>query len=77
MYPERIVDLKASTAAAKERIYGARAASGFYERADDIQKKHGSRKSGIPMRGQKTPKKSRAKREPVISPSADQLKFDL
>lgn len=77
MYPERIVDLKASTAVAKERIYGARTTSGFYERADVIQEKQGSRKSGIPMRGQKTPKKSGAKRKPVVLPSTDQLKFDL
>jgi deoxyribodipyrimidine photo-lyase len=77
MYPERIVDLKTSTMAAKERIYGARAAGGFYEHADVIQEKHGSRKSGIPMRGQKAPKKPNAKRKPAISPSPHQLKFDL
>jgi deoxyribodipyrimidine photo-lyase len=71
VYPERIVDLKASTAAAKERIYGARRTAGFYAAADSIQNKHGSRKSGIPMRGAKP-----GKRKPA-APSADQLKFDL
>jgi deoxyribodipyrimidine photo-lyase len=70
-YPQRVVDLKASTAAAKERIYGARRAAGFYDAADTIQNKHGSRKSGIPMRGAKP-----AKRKPA-APSADQLKFEL
>jgi deoxyribodipyrimidine photo-lyase len=73
LYPERIVDLKASTAVAKERIYGARRAAGFYDRADDIQDKHGSRKSGIPMRGQGA-KKGAPKRKAVVT---DQLKFDL
>jgi deoxyribodipyrimidine photo-lyase len=72
-YPERIVDLKASTAAAKDRIYGARRASGFSERADDIQEKHGSRKSGIPMRGQRT-KKPPPK---LKAAAANQLKLDL
>jgi deoxyribodipyrimidine photo-lyase len=71
VYPERVVDLKSSTAAAKERIYGARRAAGFYAAADSIQNKHGSRKSGIPMRGAKP-----GKRKPA-APSADQLKFDL
>jgi deoxyribodipyrimidine photo-lyase len=70
-YPKRIVDLKASTAAAKERIYGARAATGFYTAADRIQNKHGSRKSGIRVRGTKPAKLKSA------VPNSDQLKFDL
>jgi deoxyribodipyrimidine photo-lyase len=71
VYPERIVDLKVSTAAAKDRIYGARKAAGFYAAADTIQNKHGSRKSGIPMRGAKPAKRKTA------TGSADQLKLDL
>jgi deoxyribodipyrimidine photo-lyase len=70
-YPERVVDLKSSTAAAKERIYGARRAAGFYVAADSVQNKHGSRKSGIPMRGAKPGKRKAA------TASVDQLKFDL
>jgi deoxyribodipyrimidine photo-lyase len=71
VYPERIVDLKTSTALAKNKIYGARRAAGFYDAADTIQNKHGSRKSGIPMRGVKPAKRKAA------APNADQLKFDL
>jgi deoxyribodipyrimidine photo-lyase len=70
-YPERIVDAKISTADAKERIYGARRAAGFYAAADTIQNKHGSRKSSKPMRGAKP-----AKRKAVMTRS-DQLKLDL
>ncbi len=70
-YPERIVELKASTAAAKDMIYGARRAAGFYEAADTIQSKHGSRKSGVPMRGAKPTKRKAA------VPSTTQLKLDL
>jgi deoxyribodipyrimidine photo-lyase len=71
VYPERVVDLKSSTAAAKERIYGARRAAGFYAAADTIQNKHGSRKGGVPMRGAKPGKRKAA------TASVDQLKFDL
>jgi deoxyribodipyrimidine photo-lyase len=60
-YPKRIVDLATSTAAAKDRIYGARRASGFRDAADAIQQKHGSRKSGMPMTGQKRAPKRKPK----------------
>ena len=43
-YPERIVDLTASTAAAKDKIYAARRSEGFRAAADAISVKHGSRK---------------------------------
>ena len=52
-YPERIVDLQATTAAAKLLIFGLRRAADFRGAADAIQEKHGSRKSGMPMTGQK------------------------
>lgn len=70
MYPAPIVDLKESTQAAKDRIYGARKARHFHEAADAIQDKHGSRKSGMPMTGQKAGGGRKKK------PSA-QLDFDL
>lgn len=70
-YPARVVDLAATTAAAKDRIYGARRASGFRATADAIQDKHGSRKSGIPMVGQTR----RAK--PDGASRKNQLEFDL
>lgn len=69
-YPERIIDLKASTAAAKDRIYGARKGTAFHKAADAIQDRHGSRKSQLPMTGQK--------RKRVVKPAAKgQMEFDL
>jgi deoxyribodipyrimidine photo-lyase len=67
-YPAPVVDLKASTQAAKDRIYGARQGRRFHAAADAVQEKHGSRKSGMPMTGQK---KSRKKSPPK------QLNLDL
>jgi deoxyribodipyrimidine photo-lyase len=70
-YPVRIVDLAATTKAAKDRIYGARHAAGFRAAADAIQDKHGSRKSGMPITGQKRSSKSSS------APAKTQLEFDL
>lgn len=65
-YPAPIVDLKESTQEAKTRIFGARHGQRFHAAADAIQEKHGSRKSGIPMTGQKTPaRKSSRKKAPT------------
>jgi deoxyribodipyrimidine photo-lyase len=76
IYPEPIVDLKASTAAAKDKIYGARRGNAFHAAADAIQDKHGSRKSQIPMSGQrKKPGKAKRGRRPELN--TDQLDFDL
>ncbi len=52
-YPARIVDLAASTAVAKDRIYGVRKSSAFYKASDVVQEKHGSRKKGMPMPGKR------------------------
>jgi len=68
-----IVDLAASTAHAKDLIYGTRRTAGFRDAADAIQDRHGSRKSGMPMTGQKGSTKRKAK----PAPSVAQLKFDL
>ncbi len=57
-YPERIVDLAASAAAAKSRIFAARRGEAFREAADAIQERHGSRRSGMPMTGRR-PRKAR------------------
>ncbi len=69
VYPARVVDLGASTATAKDRIYGVRKSPAFYKAADAIQAKHGSRKSGMPMTGQRKGRKHKA--------SDAQLAFDL
>jgi deoxyribodipyrimidine photo-lyase len=68
-YPERIVDLAASTKAAKDRIYGLRKGTAFHAAADAIQDKHGSRKSGLPMTGRK--------RSPKRAPRSAQMEFDV
>lgn len=68
-YPERIVDPAASTAAAKERIYGARRGDAFRAAADQIQHRHGSRRSGLPSTGRK--------RGPRTKKAAPQMEFDL
>jgi deoxyribodipyrimidine photo-lyase len=56
-FPSPIVDLKASTEAAKTRVYAARKGRAFHEAADAIQEKHGSRRSGLPMTGRKRSRK--------------------
>jgi deoxyribodipyrimidine photo-lyase len=75
-YPERIIDFKSSTATAKDKIYGARNSAGFHRAADAIQDKHGSRKSNIPMTGQRT-KRAGGKRKLRSNVNSDQLDLDL
>ena len=65
-YPERIVDHFAAAREAKQRIWAVRRGDAYREEASRIQAKHGSRKSGIPNRGQ------RRKR-----PNKDQLELPL
>ncbi|MDX2290557.1 MAG: FAD-binding domain-containing protein [Hyphomicrobiaceae bacterium] len=76
-YPARIVDLKSSTADAKERIYGVRSGHAFAAAASDIQEKHGSRKSGIPMTGQRRTSSRRPSRKTSPVPTKAQLKLDF
>ncbi|MEL6414689.1 MAG: FAD-binding domain-containing protein, partial [Pseudomonadota bacterium] len=52
-YPMPVVDHLEAAREARQRIWAIRNRSGFRKTADAIQNKHGSRKSGIPMRGQK------------------------
>jgi deoxyribodipyrimidine photo-lyase len=70
-YPARVVDLAASTTAAKDRMYGARRTADFRDAADRIQDKHGSRKSGMRMTGQKRPSDGRDRK------SKYQLELDV
>jgi deoxyribodipyrimidine photo-lyase len=58
-YPAPIVDERAAVAAAKDRLYGLRQTREAHAEADAIQRKHGSRKSGLPpTRGVKRRKAS-------------------
>ena len=52
-YPDPIVDHKAAAKDAKQAIYAVRRSAAFKGEADAIQSKHGSRRSGLPNRGQR------------------------
>lgn len=51
-YPAPIVNDKAATQAAKDRLYGLRAQGDSRAEAQAVQQRHGSRKSGLPPSGQ-------------------------
>ena len=57
-YPQPIVDERPALQQAKERLYGLRKSEVAHREAAQIQRKHGSRKSGLPP---STPKQRRAK----------------
>ncbi|MEL7203029.1 MAG: deoxyribodipyrimidine photo-lyase [Pseudomonadota bacterium] len=58
-YPDRIVDHLEAAKEARQRIWAVRRGDDFRTEAAGIQQKHGSRKSGIPNRGQR-PKRQTA-----------------
>ena len=58
-YPDRIVDHLGAAKEARQRIWAVRRGDDFRTEAAGIQQKHGSRKSGIPNRGQR-PKRQTA-----------------
>ena len=59
-YPAPIVDEKSALQAARERLYGLRQTETAREEADSIQRKHGSRRSGLPPSGKRVRPKPRA-----------------
>lgn len=61
-YPKPIVDEKTAVREAKNRLYGVRLTAGARAEAAAVQKKHGSRKSGLPQGG----KRRRAARDPEV-----------
>ncbi|MEM9706458.1 MAG: deoxyribodipyrimidine photo-lyase [Pseudomonadota bacterium] len=67
-YPFPIVDHLKAAKEARQKIWGVRGGSGFRRKADQIQEKHGSRKSGMPMTGRRPRKKS---------PKADSAQLSL
>ena len=69
--PEPIVDVTASMQMAKDRIWEIRRSAGFDRHADAIQRRHGSRRAGLPA---STRRRSRGRRS---DPSIQQLAFDL
>ncbi|MEM6942074.1 MAG: FAD-binding domain-containing protein, partial [Pseudomonadota bacterium] len=52
-YPDRIVDHLEAAKDARQKIWAVRRGDDFRKQAAGIQDKHGSRKSGIPNRGQR------------------------
>ena len=61
-YPLPVVDHVASARQAREAVWGVRRKSGFASAADDIQARHGSRRSGLPQ-----PTKARGRPERQLS----------
>jgi deoxyribodipyrimidine photo-lyase len=47
-YPDRLVDHEVAARHAREAIYGVRAGEGFRVEARAIQRRHGSRRAGLP-----------------------------
>jgi len=69
IYPHPVVDHLAAAKEARQKVWAVRRGPAFRDEADRIQDKHGSRKSGMPMTGNK------AKRVP--SKNRDQLSLAL
>ncbi|MEM9359264.1 MAG: deoxyribodipyrimidine photo-lyase [Pseudomonadota bacterium] len=73
-YPAPIIDHLAAARYARQKIYGARQGSDFRKAADAIQSKHGSRKSGMPVTGNR---RTKGKSSRPADPSSAQLAFAL
>ena len=71
-YPAPIVDHLAAAQAAREALSALRKSSGHGPEADRIAQKHGSRRAGLPMTGQK---RSAKRKRPDVPD--DQLSFNL
>jgi len=57
IYPLPIMDALAAAKEARRKVWSLRGGKAFKETASEIQSKHGSRKSGVPMRGGRKQKK--------------------
>lgn len=68
-YPFPIVEYLSAAKDAREKVWAIRKGAAFRGRASDIQSKHGSRKSGIPMRGQE--RSRRGKKRPAHPDQTD------
>ncbi len=77
-YPPPIVDHLAAATAARAALHAVRQRGGHRAVAARIAEKHGSRKAGVPMTGQKPGRKARTTAKPAATPAnAGQLAFDL
>ncbi len=59
-YPKPIVDERQALAAAKLKLYGLRATPESKAEADEVQQKHGSRRSGLPSQARPRPVQKKA-----------------
>ncbi|MEM6664201.1 MAG: FAD-binding domain-containing protein [Pseudomonadota bacterium] len=75
-YPERVVDHVAAAKAARDQIWAVRRGSEFRSEAAAVQARHGSRKSGIPNRGQRGTKRG-AKRGQKAATQTEPPQLDL
>lgn len=66
-YPDRLVDHEVAARHARETIYGVRAGAGFRVEARAIQRRHGSRRAGLPP----------AERRPRPRPAPAQGEFEF
>ncbi|WFE89952.1 FAD-binding domain-containing protein [Roseibium porphyridii] len=63
-YPFPVVDHLSAAKEAREKVWAVRKGYAFRGKAADIQSKHGSRKSGIPMRGQSARRRNTRRKDP-------------
>jgi deoxyribodipyrimidine photo-lyase len=63
-YPLPIVDHEQAAREARERVWGVRKGPGFRQRADAIQERHGSRRSGLATPRSGVSRRSRRKESP-------------
>jgi deoxyribodipyrimidine photo-lyase len=67
-YPAPIVNDKAATKAAKDRLYGLRKSSRARGEAEEVQARHGSRKSGLPPSGKRRKVSSKEPNRASVKP---------
>ena len=76
-YPERIVDHQAAARAARQKMGRMRASAEAKQQADQIQQKHGSRKSGVRNAGHGRSTGGRRDRHAQAKSDARQTGFDF
>jgi deoxyribodipyrimidine photo-lyase len=70
-YPAPLVDEATAAREAKERLYPLRATTAAREEADAVQRKHGSRKAGLPATGMRPRRSKRQADGPEPLPQPD------
>jgi deoxyribodipyrimidine photo-lyase len=76
-YPQPIVDPVAAARAARERLWARRQERGFSDLADAIQKKHGSRRSGLAASSGKASGGERRRRRTAATTDSSMIQLGL